>query len=87
MKFRLIATTLVGVLVLGSSMAFAQIPRRAHGHLERHPEIRRAMHALQNAKAALMKADRDFDGHRTAAVKEVDEALAECAKCLQADRH
>lgn len=54
---------------------------------EKHPEIQKAMKALENAKRFLNHADRDFDGHRTKAVQAVDAALAECRAALKADRN
>lgn len=56
-------------------------------HRERHPEIRRAMAALQRAKTDLSKADRDFGGHRAKAAELVEQALAECRAALAADKH
>lgn len=52
---------------------------------DRHPEIHRALDALHNAHDALWAADRDFDGHRTAAAHDVDAAVAECQICLTID--
>jgi hypothetical protein len=52
---------------------------------ERHPEIRMAIRHLEMAKQALQKADRDFGGHRTEAVRHTDEALEECHRALAAD--
>ncbi len=54
---------------------------------ERHPEIRKAMKALQRAKVDLRRADRDFGGHRARAAELIDQALSECQAALNADRH
>jgi hypothetical protein len=51
-----------------------------------HPEIHAAIDALHNAREHLVNADHDYDGHRSAAVNKVDEALAECQACLD-DHH
>ncbi len=81
---------IVGVLGLGLAGGMA-INTVASGNPapialdEHHPEIHAAMDALQAARDHLMHADRDFDGHRTAAVHKVDEALAECQACLDTD--
>ena len=53
---------------------------------ERHPEIRRALEGLREAKRALEHADHDFDGHRVAALKDVDEGIKECEEALKADK-
>jgi hypothetical protein len=78
---------LVGVLGLGLAggaaiNAFAS-PNHAPVALDgEHPEIRAAMASLHDARDHLVHADHDFDGHRSAAVGKVDEALNECQACL-----
>jgi hypothetical protein len=52
---------------------------------ERHPAIHAALRGLREAKNALEKADHDFQGHRVAALKDVDAAIAECEEALKAD--
>ncbi len=47
------------------------------------PAIKGAIRHLEGAKAALQNAKHDFDGHRTNAVKAVDEALKECHEALK----
>lgn len=83
---RIIAIVAAGAMLLGTGgvIAYAQSPR---GRAERHPEINHAIRALQNAKKFLQKADRDFGGHRTKAVEDVDAALNECNQALQYDAH
>lgn len=84
---------LVGVAgIVGTSVAptavNAQVPaaryRRVRG--EKHPEIRQAMHNLEQARTNLQRADRDFDGHRAKAVSLTNQALEECRRALAADR-
>jgi hypothetical protein len=78
-------------LILGS--AFLATPASAQGkgrhasRAERHPEIDHALKALENAKKFLVKADRDFGGHRTKAVQAVDDAISECNQAIEFDKH
>jgi len=60
-------------------------PGAAKGQ-ERHPEIRAAMRALQNAKRELEKGAHDFGGHRVKALEHVNQALAECREALTYDK-
>jgi hypothetical protein len=53
---------------------------------ERHPELRKAMHALQNARTFLQNADRDFGGHRTKAVEACDRAIKEIHEAFKFDK-
>ena len=53
---------------------------------ERHPEIHAAKQHLREAKRNLEHAAHDFGGHRAAALKHVDEALAECDQALAFDK-
>lgn len=54
---------------------------------ERHPAVHRAIRQLERAKQILQReAARDFEGHRAKAVKDIDEALAELHKALEADK-
>jgi len=53
---------------------------------ERHPKIHRAIVALEGAKAELKAADHDFGGHREAALKECDAAIAQLKLALQYDK-
>jgi hypothetical protein len=50
---------------------------------ERHPEIREALNALQNAKAHIQAAAHDFQGHRRDAMRAVDEAIHQLQICMQ----
>jgi hypothetical protein len=50
---------------------------------EPHPEIRAALEGLRSAKAHLESAAHDFHGHRVAALKHVDEAIAEAEICMR----
>src|SRR5215831_7232433 len=54
---------------------------------EHHPEIRHAMHALENAKNDLEHAAHDYEGHRTKAIQHIDEAMSELQQALAVDKH
>jgi hypothetical protein len=56
------------------------------GGKERHPEIRNAIRALENARNHLQKGAHDFGGHRVKALEHVNEALEECRQALQYDK-
>ena len=53
---------------------------------EKHPEIMRAIKNLEQAKANLQHADRDFGGHRTKAVQATEIAISECREALKFDK-
>lgn len=85
---------ITAVLVSGLSVsAIAQAPTsglqtgagfRQKG--ERHPEIRKAIKALENAKLHLKEAAHDFGGHRKDALDAVDNAIAQLKLALQFDK-
>src|SRR6202040_2114921 len=60
---------------VGQSVVQAQTEVRVTGMRERHPLIRKALAALQNAAVDLEDASRDFCGHREAALDAVDRAI------------
>ena len=53
---------------------------------ERHPEIRKAITALEHAKYALQHADHDFGGHRADALVATDRAIEQLRLALQYDK-
>ncbi len=63
-----------------------QEPKEGKESKEPHPEVRRAMRALQNAKADLEKAAHDYGGHRVQAIKSIDEALGHLKEALKFDK-
>jgi len=82
------SVVLVGVLGLGVAGGSA-ITSLAYGNSsaiamdeDHHPEIHHAMHALHEARDALVSAAHDYHGHRQAAVDHVDAALHECQVCI-----
>ena len=82
------AVTLVGGTFAYQSASAAPLQKNSwkREHRERHPEIRRAMRALENAEIDLRRADRDFGGHRARAAELVHQALEQCRAALRADR-
>ena len=48
-----------------------------------HPEIRKALAALQNARADVARAVPEYQGHRSQALKAIDEAIRQLNICLQ----
>ena len=52
---------------------------------ERHPEIRAAQKALNQAQLHLEKASRDYNGHRLKAVEHIRAAQAELQAALASD--
>jgi hypothetical protein len=54
---------------------------------ERHPEIRKAIAALERAKTDLKRASHDFGGHRAEALESCDRAIAQLKLALQYDRN
>ena len=53
---------------------------------ERHPEINKAINALERAKVALQDAAHDFCGHRAEALEATDNALRQLRLALESDR-
>ncbi len=72
----LTAAVAAGGLALVADAAAAQ---------ERHPEIRRAIRALENAKSYMEHAAHDFGGHRVAAIHECDEAIRQLREAMRFD--
>jgi hypothetical protein len=53
------------------------------GKMHEDPAIRGAIKHLEEAQTALKSGKHDFDGHRSNAIKAVDEALRECHEALK----
>ena len=53
---------------------------------ERHPEMMRALHALEHAKGDLEKAAHDFGGHRAKALELTEQAIQEVKAGLAYDK-
>ena len=74
-----LTTAAMGGLTLVAGLSAAQAA-------ERHPKIRQAIHALEQAKDDLQHADHDFGGHRADALRECDEAIRQLKLALQYDK-
>ena len=71
---------------VAQSVAQSQTDVRASGKRERHPLIRKALAALQNAAIDLEDASRDFCGHREAALDAVNRAIDQLGLAIACDR-
>jgi hypothetical protein len=58
----------------------------ARNRREPHPEIRKAIAALESAKTAMQRANHDFGGHRVAALAACDRAIEQLRLALQYDK-
>src|ERR1700693_4997576 len=65
----------VSPLVTGPQQAAAPIKKAAGVRRERHPEIRKAIAALERAKTDLQRANHDFGGHRAEALEAWNKAI------------
>jgi len=81
------AGILAASLLVLAPAAHAQQPQGAQAQKgERHPEIRRALHALERAKNDLEHAAHDFGGHRAQALQLVNQAIDQLHQALQYDK-
>jgi hypothetical protein len=62
-------------------------PARRVERREPHPEIRKAITALERAKYALQHASHDFGGHRADALAATDKAIQQLRLALQYDKN
>jgi hypothetical protein len=60
--------------------------KKAGAKRERHPEIRKAIVALERAKYDLNHANHDFGGHRADALAATDKAIEQLKLALQYDK-
>jgi hypothetical protein len=58
----------------------------ARGRREAHPEIRKAIAALERAKKDMQSASHDFGGHRVDALAACDKAIEQLRLALQYDK-
>ena len=56
------------------------------GKHERHPELMKAMKALEHAKNDLQNAARDFGGHRAKAEQLTEQAITEVREAMKFDK-
>ncbi len=64
-------------------VAAAANAKPAAAAAQRHPEIRAAMEALRQAQNNLDRAEHHFGGHRTAAMKHINQAMHELDLCMK----
>jgi hypothetical protein len=69
----------VGTFAGGALFAGAAAPAMAG---QKHPHLRAALGELRDAKKELKQADHDFQGHRAAAIKAIDEAIKQIEICI-----
>ena len=79
---------LVAVLGTGAAVGVAQqaTPTEFGAQRERHPEMMKALRALENAKRDLSNAAHDFGGHRVKALEHTEAAIAEVKEALKYDK-
>jgi hypothetical protein len=80
-------TLLLALLGLLGGAALPQISPTSLGtHYrsakDRHAELKRALKGLEKVREDLMKASRDYGGHRTKAVEAIDTAIGEVKQAL-----
>jgi len=75
-----------GQLTAGPQQAAAPIKKATAVRRERHPEIRKAIAALERAKTDLQRASHDFGGHRAEALAACDKAIEQLKLALQYDK-
>ncbi|MGZ3463904.1 MAG: hypothetical protein ACXU9S_06560 [Gemmatimonadaceae bacterium] len=63
-----------------------QTTAAARQRREAHPEIRKAIAALQRAKSDMQHASHDFGGHRVDAIAACDKAIEQLRLALQYDK-
>jgi F0F1-type ATP synthase membrane subunit b/b' len=80
-RFAAVLSCLTLVCTLAASAATARAAER-----ERHPEIRKAIGALERAKDDLRDAAHDFCGHREEALEATDNAIRQLRLALESDR-
>lgn len=95
MKSKLIVAILAATTLIGGTASIS-MAMASHGNKvsvvqkpgkEHHPELRRALGALQRAVGFLQHADRDFGGHRTKAVELANQAISEVQAAIAFDKH
>ena len=79
-------TVSAGVLAQNPSAPIRSFAGKRH-RTEKHPELARALKALERAKMDLQKADRDFGGHRAKAQQLTDEAMREVHEAMKFDKN
>jgi hypothetical protein len=83
---KLWTAVVVSGLTLGGLGIWAFSPAEGGPAKERHPHIHRALNKLRAAKKDLQTGAHDFGGHRVAAIKDIDRAIAQLEKALNYDK-
>ena len=76
---------LISCLMLVCALAATATTARA-AERERHPEILKAISALERARGELQDAAHDFCGHKAEAVEATDNAIRQLRLALESDR-
>jgi hypothetical protein len=83
----LLATTAAyGVMAQQPGAPPAQRTFAAQKGKERHPELRKALRALNNAQKFLQQANKDFDGHREQALDLTQKAIDQVQQAIASDK-
>lgn len=77
---RTILIALAFALTLGMASTTAV---NANPPMDNHPQMKKALHELENAKMHLEKAASDFGGHRIKAIEHTNEAIREIREALK----
>jgi hypothetical protein len=70
------------ILIMAMLLVGALIP---FAYAENQPHMQHALHALQNAKSQLEKAEHDKGGHRVKAIELINQAIAEVQAGIEYD--
>src|SRR5215813_7145346 len=79
----LIAT--MGAVLIGSMLALTRTAALAQPAKTQHPDIYNGYSLLSRARYVLNHGKHEFGGHRTAAINEIDQAIAELKLAIAAD--
>jgi hypothetical protein len=83
---KLWAGVVLSGLTLGGLGVWTFSPAEGMEKNERHPHIHRALGKLRAARKDLQTAAHDYGGHRVAAIKDIDRAIAQLEKALKYDQ-
>ena len=83
-KRRLVAIAAISLLISVPALYVSAEDRDEKR--ERHPQMIKALHALENAKQHLEKGAHDFGGHRAKALEHVEAAIHEVHEALEFDK-
>ncbi len=78
---------LTGIAALPQVATAQTTPTMKPNRVERHPELRAALRALENARNDLQKGAHDFGGERVEALKDTNKAIQEVQQAIAKDQH